>query len=242
MTQKLSVAEIKAVAEAAITAKQTANSARQAADDAGGADEALNTAANAAERASKEASDKADALSQQSIEPGPEDKKAVSKLLKKKAIIDSELRRRGVISDEDDDDEEEVDMDDPNRPLTVGDFNRIEARKAQNTAVQMADAITDIAARDAVKEALKRVVPSGDPAKDFTDAVAIANRERNSKVLDEISRKGPPIRHASGAGAPPRPADAEFVPTDEENRFIKAGWLTLDDVKEARIRAEAQAK
>ncbi len=234
MTQKnLSVEEIKAVAEAAITAKQAATDARKAADEAEGADDALNAAAEAAEQASKAASDKAEALSHQPAPIDTEKPKKVAKLKRKKAIIENELRNLGESADYDEDDDEGDDLDDPERPLTVGDLQRIEARKAQATAVEMAESIEDVVARDAVKAALKRVVPSGDPQKDFADAVSIANREKNSKVLEEIGRRGAPNQHRSGAGAPPKPSEA-FVMTDDEAKFVAAGWLTVDDVKKAR--------
>lgn len=237
--QKLSVEEIKAVAEAAITARQKATDARATATDAGGADEDLNAAATQAEKEAADAIRKAEELSQQPAAPAPDKDKKVKKLKRKQAIIARELKDLGESGDDEEDDEEEDDLDDPDRPVTMGDLHRIEARKAAQTTAQMAEAISDPNARAAVKESLQRVVPSGDSQKDFTDAVAIANREKNSKVLEELARRGPAAHHTSGAGAPARVVD-QFVPTEEEAKFMKLFGLTEADIKGARAKAAQQ--
>lgn len=228
----MTIEEIQAIAAGAIAAKQKATDARAAADEAGGTDEALNAAAETAETESVAATAKAEALSQGPTAAAP-DKKAIDKLKRKKAIISAELRKAGV-EDESDDDDDEDDLDNPDRPLTVGDLQRIKAREASSTAVQMADAVTDTVARDAIKAALKSVVPSGDPQKDFTNAVAIASVAKNNQVLEEIRRKGPQVQHRSGAGAPIKAADEAFVPTEEEAKYMKAFGLSEADVKTAR--------
>lgn len=241
MPQKLSVEEIKAVAEAAITAKQVATDARKAADEAGGTDEDLNAAAQAAEKASSEASAKAESLSQVTPVVDPDKEKKKQKLKRKQAIIARQLSELGETTDEDEDEDDEDELDDPDRPLTVRDLSRLEANKAKKTAVQMAEAIEDPEAAKAVKEALGKVVASGDPIQDFQNAVAIASAAKNSQVLEELRRKGPPVQYRSGAGAPPKPPTPEFVMTEEERRFVSQGWLTEAEVKEAR-KAASQAQ
>lgn len=224
---------MKAVAETAIAAKQKATDARQAATDVGGADDALNTAADTAEREATEAVAKADALSHQPTAVDPEKDKKVQKLKRKQGIIARELEELGAGAADTDDDEDEDDLEDPDRPLTVGDFQRMKAREAAQTTTQMAQAIEDPVARQAVQDALKRVVPSGDPQKDFTDAVAIASRDKNNKILEELARKGPAAQHRSGAGAPIR-QDNKFVPTEEEARFMTKFKLTEAEILKAR--------
>lgn len=229
---------MKAVAEAAVTAKQKATDARKAADEAGGTDEELNALAETAEAESKEASAKADeALSQNRPEVDPDKEKKKAKLKRKQGIIARQLAELGETDTEDEDDEED-DLDDPERPLTVGDLQRIEANKAKKTAAEMARAIEDPEAAKAVEDALKRVIASGDPLKDFQDAVAIASATKNSQVLEEIRRKGPPQRHRSGAGAPPKGPEPEFVMSEEERKFVSQGWLTEAEVKAARKAAQ----
>lgn len=232
MSTKLSVDEIKAIAEIAITTRQTADAAKKAYDDALGSDgeATLKTAYEQAESDAVAAKAKADALSQDGSDP--EKQRKVEKLRRKRQYINDELQNLG---EEDDDDDDEDNQDDLDKPVTRRELQQIKVAEAAKTAIQMADAIPDAVAKAAVKEALKRVVPSGDPQKDFTDAVAIANREKNSKVLEEIARKPAAQQHSSGAGAPPKPQDAEFVPTSDEARFMKPPFnLTKEDILRAR--------
>lgn len=233
MQSKLSVEEIKAVAETAISAK-TAVATAKAALDADPENQTLKSALTTAEAAATDAQTKADALSQSSqLSP-----KQISKMLRKKAIIEKTLQDAGVAADdEDDEDDEDDDLEDEDldKPLTRRDLNRIDKAKASKTAVQMAEAIPDVLARDAVKQALSRVVASGDPEKDFQDAVAIASREKNSKVLEELRRKPTAPQHRSGSGAPARQEGAAFEPTSEEAKFMRPPFnLTEKDIIKAR--------
>lgn len=236
--KKASSEEARAAAETAISARQKATDAKAAAEAAGGADEALNTAQATAEQEATTAEASALALSQSlSTDNDPESKKA--KLLKRRSFIDKDLKALGVdVGDEDEnDDEDEEDLD---KPLTRRDLQAIEAGKARTTAKEMADAITDPLDKDAVLKALALVVPSVDPAKDFQAAVAIANIERNSKILEEIGRK--PITRSSptGTGAPARREEA-FVPTAAEAMFMRQMGLTKEDVLKARAASAKQS-
>lgn len=225
----LSVDEIKAVAEAAITAKHALDAAKKALE-AEPEDQTLKDALTKAEQDATDTQAKADALSQN--ERTPEEQKRLDKMKRKRAIIDRQLRDAGELEEDD------LDLDDDdelNRPVTFGDLQRIEREKATQTAVQMADEIEDSAAKKAVKDALARVVPSGDPQKDYRDAIAIASRDKNNKILEELGRKVIPNQHQSGSGAPPRRADAEFTPTAEEAHFMKPPFnLTKEDILKAR--------
>jgi hypothetical protein len=229
--QNLSVSEIAAIAGMAITTRTAADTAK-AAYDADPEDASLKTAWETAEQAATTAKTEADALSQTPKFTSDQ----IAKMKRKRAIIDNDLRSAGALDDTDDDDDDD-DLDDPNRVVTVGDLQRIEARKAAATAVQMADAIADPVAKAAVKAALGRVQPSGNAEQDFADAVAIANREKNNKVLEELGRRPIPVHHAGGAGAPPRKQDEAFVPTSFEASYMKNFGLTEKDVLEARAQA-----
>lgn len=232
--KNLSVAQIKAIAEKAITTRTAADAAKTA-FDANPTDESLKAAYDTAESAATTAKSEADALSQQTTAFSPEQ---IAKKKRKLAIIQNELRQVGALDDDgDEDDDDADDLDDPDRVVTVKDLQRIETKRASETAAQMADAIPDLEARQAVKDSLARLVPSGDANKDFADAVAIANREKNSKVLEELGRKPLPVQHRSGGGAPPKKPDAEFVPTAYEAGYMKAFKLTKEDVLKARAEA-----
>lgn len=238
---KNSVAEIKAVAEAAITARHTADQAKTAMDAADGADEALNTAYAQAEKLALDAKAKADALSQEDIEDPEAKRKA--KLLRKQKIIGKELAKLGVDEDDDEDDEDDEDDGDidPDKPLTLRDINKIEAKKAQLSVQEMVKTISDAGDQAAVREALKSIVPSGDPAADFKKAVAIANSDRNSKVLQEVARKAAPLTRSTGSGAAPLRTEQEFTPTAAEATYMRAPFnLTKEDLLKARAKAQAQ--
>lgn len=237
MQKQLSVSEIKAVAEAAITARHVADGAK-AALDADPENDTLKTAHVEAERKATEAKTKADALSQDTSQLTPEQ---IAKKKRKLAYISKELRDAGELDDNDDDADVDDDMDDPDRPLTVGDYQRMEAKKANDTAAQMADAIEDPVAKEAVKAALKGVVPTGKPEEDFKRAVAIANIDKNNKVLEEIARRPVPRQHSSGAGGPARQEGGTFEPTAEEAKYMRAFKLTEKDILKARADAQAQS-
>lgn len=230
--KKLSAQEIKAVAEAAITAQQVLTDAR-AAHEADPEDTDLTAALEEAERNATAATAAADALSQDTT-PAPDKNKKVEKLQRRRRIIERQLDELGV----DEDEEEEDDEEDLDKPVTRRDLQRIETQKAAQTAMQMTEQITDADRKAAVVAALKRLVPSGDPQKDFGDAVAIASRERNDAVLVELGRKIAPVRHASGAGAPAKAPETEFVPTAQEAAFMRPPFnLTKAGILDARAAA-----
>lgn len=235
MPKNLSVQEIKAVAEAAITARFVADAAKTQWENVAGSDQeaTLKTAYDQAEQAALDAKTKADALSQTPSHT-PLSQVQIDKKKRKIKILQSELKGAGQ-DDDNDDDEDEDDIEDLDRPLTQRDLQRIEREKATETSLSMAEAITDPVAQQAVKDALARVVASGDPAKDFADAVAIANRDKNNKVLEEMARRRTPVQHASGAGAPLNRPEAEFTPTAIEASYMKHPFnLSKEDILRAR--------
>lgn len=225
---KLSVDEIKAVAETAITTRYAADAA-QTALATNPEDQTLKDAYAIAEQVATQAKQKADALSQQ----GGLTPQQIAKKKRKIAIIQNDLRQAGVstgtaTTDDDDDDD---DADDDDQPLTRGDLKRMRAEEAQQTAVQMAESIADTAAKQAVVAALNDVVPSGNAEEDFKKAVAIANIDRNNKILEEMARKPTVVFHRAGAGAPPPQAEGAFEPTADEARFMRPPFsLTKEQI------------
>lgn len=235
MKPQLSVEEIKAVAEAAITAREAVTIAKAAADAAGGTDEGLNAALGEAERTATDAEQKALALSQNPTFPLTPDKKA-AKLLRRRNIINRELSQLGV----DPEDEEEDEDEDLDKPVTRRELQQMEMGRARTTAQQMAEEISDPLDRAAVLASLDRVVPSGDPTKDFTEAVAIANIARNSKILEEVGRNAGATRNKpTGTGAPPRREEA-FIPTTYEQMFMTKMGLKKEDILKAREKAKSK--
>lgn len=229
----ISVEEIKQIAETAINARNAASTAKKAADDAGGTDEALNTAFSEAERVAKEAESKATALSHKQA-PADDSAKKVNKLKRKREYINLELKELGADDEGDEDDGDDDDEIDDDRPVTHGDLRKMNQKAARESAVSMADAISDEADKAAVKAALAQVVHSGDPEKDFKAAVAIANIERNSKILEEIGRRGVVRRKPTGTGAAPLIEDA-FEPTNMEKMYMRPPFsLSKQDILKTR--------
>lgn len=131
------------------------------------------------------------------------------------------------------------DLDD-DKPLTVKDFRNLQKRDAHQTAIQLAEQLGDDE-RDTVKDILSsRIVPSGDAQRDLKEARAIANADRNAKILEEASRKGIGTRTAAGGSAPAGVED-DFIPTETEARMMQPPY-NLSREKILAIRQKEQAK
>lgn len=231
---KLSEDQVKAAAQTALAAQNEAAAAKTKADEAGGVDPELNKLVTDAQAKATAAELDAADLSQKFTTQ----QKDISKMKAKKADIDRTLRDLGEDDTSEEDVEDEDDLDDPKRPLTVGDLQRINARAAAKTAAELADAVGDSAEAQAIKEALKTDVNptlvASNPQKAFEAARAIVNREKNAKILEEHNRKGKPQIRSSGAGAPPK-VDDDFIPTAEEERYMKGPMaLTKEEIMAAR--------
>lgn len=226
--------KIKAAAEAAIGARAKVVNAKAAADAAGGADEALNIALTDAETNATKL--EADALTLSQTTPTADDiETKKKKLLRKRNFINKDLAELGVdVEDEDDETGEDEDLD---KPVTLRDLQAIEAGKARQTSQQMVETmISDALDRTAVVEALRLIVPSGDPEKDFKAAVAIANIERNSKILEEVARNPVVRNRPTGTGAPANREEV-FTPTPQEQAFMRPPFNLS---KEAVLKARAK--
>lgn len=208
------LAELEAAATAAATA----------AEDAGGADESLNTAAESA----KQAFETAKAPSQDAVkteleriqrkEPKTEAEKAAF-ALKKNAERAKELGLDpatilGVA--------QSPQAEDDNAPVTVGMLKKRDADAAAKTALQLADELTDEHVRELTKHHLQHsIVPSGNPQDDMRKALAIVSTVKNSQILEEFNRKPVASGH-SGAGGPANKPESDFVPTADEAAMMRA--------------------
>lgn len=218
------IAELEAVSAAA----------KQAAEKAGGKDEALNKAAADADSALAAAKEPS-----QAKKPSERDKAEFN--LRKKA---EEARALGIdpsavlgIKPQITLDEELPDS----APLTVGTFRQMQKLDAKKTALDMAEALPEDE-RDKVIEILtNRLVPSGNAQSDFELARSAVSSEHNRMVAEELARSGKPVKTAAGGSSNTRPQD-DFVPTEQEARFMRPPYnMSKDKVLAARKAAEARA-
>jgi exonuclease V gamma subunit len=151
----------------------------------------------------------------------------VDKLLYTKSRIDNQLKELGV------DDEEPEDEDE--KPLTRGEFRKMQAENAIKSSLQLADEIPNETERELLKYHLQNTIRStGDPKQDFELARGLVNAVKNKQILEEVNRKGTPVTHSSGSGAP---AKAEKQPefTKEELGYMKSPFnLSKEQILAAR--------
>lgn len=134
--------------------------------------------------------------------------------------------------------------DDDSKPLTRGEFKKMQQDQAQKSAIQMADNIQDADERELVKTYLQtRIVPSGNPAEDFKFAVAAVNSLKNSEIAGEATRpRGKARPTGSGSGAPAK-HEEHIEPTQEELQAAALAKKTSPkDIEEFVKKARANAK
>ena len=159
----------------------------------------------------------------------------LEKLRHTRASIDAQIAEEEkvngiVISDEDDDD----------KPLTKGDLKRMERDNAKKTALQLADSLEDEDERTNVREALEtRIMPSGNPQKDYNDALNLVNAEKYKQIAS-TKKNGKPTTVPSGTGAP-RKEEEEFIPSELElSAAAMVGKKTPADIKAFVLKARAK--
>lgn len=160
-------------------------------------------------------------------------------LLYTKERVEKQLAELGD-GDENIDSALSEDEGDDSKPLTIGDYKKLQKKDAQKTALQKADAIEDEDDRTLVKHYLQtRIVPSGDPDEDLKFAIAAVNSVKNAQVAQIASQKRVTKRQSSGGGAPAKVED-RFEPTDEELQMAK--FAKAKDVKEFILKARKNAE
>lgn len=209
-----------------------AAAAKQAAEIAGGADEALNKAHEDAEAALRQAK----APSQDGNTRTERDKAAFN--LKKKA---EEARALGIDPAEALGLKPQIKIEDDladDVPLTVGTFRQMQKQDAKKTALQMAEDLPEDE-RDAVTDILRhRIVASGNAEADLSLARAAVNSERNAKIAEELARKGKPRQTAAG-GSADAIREEDFEPTEEEKQFMRPPYsMSKAKIIEARKKAQ----
>lgn len=215
--------------------------AKEAAEKAGGTDEALNKAKTDAEAALATSKTSPDPVAKALEEEQKRNKRTEAEKL------EYTLRKQGVRAKELGLDPAQIlgitptatvdlDDDDDSKPVTRGDLRRIQQENAAKTAIQMADSISDEKERELTKEYLKRVVPSGNPEEDLKFARKAVNADKHGLILEELSRSGRPATHSSGTGGPALGGDnGVFTPTANEAQLMKPPFnLTQADILSAR--------
>lgn len=103
------------------------------------------------------------------------------------------------------------------------------AKETQKTALQLAESVTDEDTREKVKDYLQnRLVPSGNPDDDFRLALGAASASKNKQIVEEMNRYSKPRVVASGSSQPAH-FEEEFVPTEDESRFMKPPYNVSEE-------------
>lgn len=134
----------------------------------------------------------------------------------------------GVASEELEDDE---------KPMTVGQFKKFQQDNASRSALQLADSIESETERELVKFHIQNTIrPTGNPNEDLRLARTLTNAAKNAKIMEESNRKVAPKTYSSGGSA-----DAKYDPvgsqelTKAEQRFLlKPYKMTKEQIIKAR--------
>lgn len=149
------------------------------------------------------------------------------KLLYTKKRVDEQLKELGI--------EDEPLEDEDAKPMTVGDFKKMQAQTATKTALDLANEVSNETERELLKYHLENTIRStGNPQEDFKLAQGLVNSVKNQQILEETLRKPPIKTHGSGSGAPPKDTKQEEF-TTEELSYMKAPFnLTKEQIIAAR--------
>ncbi len=120
-------------------------------------------------------------------------------------------------------------------------YKREQAKSAQETALQMADGISDADVRDLVKQYLNsRIIPSGDPQADFRLAFSAVSALKNKQILEDVNRRTSARVTSSGGSQSAAVADA-FTPTETEAVFMAPPYnISKEKIIEARKKVQAR--
>lgn len=120
-------------------------------------------------------------------------------------------------------------------PMTVGTFREIQKQDAKKTALDLAEQIEDEGERTRVKEILTRLAPSGDAHADLKLARGTVNADKNTQIIEEITRKTDTTKHVTSPGAGGKPPEAHFEPSAEEAVMMRPPYnLTKEEIIKAR--------
>ncbi len=113
-------------------------------------------------------------------------------------------------------------------------LKKIQQENASKTALQQADEITNEVERELVKHHLQNTIRStGVPAEDLKLARALVNAVKNTKIIEETTRKVEPKSHSNSSSVDAK-VEKEVTLTIDEQQLMKVGGLTLKEVVDAR--------
>lgn len=160
---------------------------------------------------------------------------------KKEKLIYTKKRIEEQLSELDGDaPADDVDDDDDDKPLTKGEFKKMQQQNATKTALQLADDIENETERELAKWHLQNTIRStGNPKEDLRLAMNQVNAVKNSKILEELNRKGKPKQNSSGSSAPGKfNDDQEEELTADEMAFMKPPFnMTKDQILKTRTKS-----
>lgn len=106
--------------------------------------------------------------------------------------------------------------------VTVGMLEKMRREQSQKSAIELAEAITDVKERELTIQYLKtRIVPTGDAEDDLRFARQAVNSIKNGQIAEEIARGTTPKNFSSGAGAPPAKTLTTPELTPSEQQFTR---------------------
>lgn len=129
----------------------------------------------------------------------------------------------------------EVETADEDAPVTIGMLKKMQQDTAVKTALNLADEIQSEAERELTKYHIVNTIKStGNPSEDLAMARAIVNAKKNSKIVEELSRKGTAKTHSSASGANANYTDETVELTSTEQLFMKKFGLSKEEILKAR--------
>jgi len=144
----------------------------------------------------------------------------------------------GVTTAEPDPDDEDE------KPLTVGQYRKLEQEKAAQTAtktaLQLADEIENESQRELAKYHLENTIKStGNPKEDLNLALNLVNAVKNQRILEEQARKTPPKTHSNASGVDAINTEVQGELTLAEKVFMgKPFNMTKEQIIKARTPAK----
>lgn len=129
----------------------------------------------------------------------------------------------------------EDDIDEDEKPITIGMWKKMQQETATKTALQIAEDIESDTERELTKYHLENTIKStGNPTEDVNLARAIVNAAKNKQIIEESTRKTEAKTFSSASSAPLK-HEEEVELTKEEMMYTQAPFfLSKDEILAAR--------
>jgi len=155
-------------------------------------------------------------------------KTRTEKLLYTRKRIDEQLKEEGVELEEPEDDD--------SKPMTRGDFKKLQAQTATKSALDLANEVSNETERELLKYHLENTIRStGNPQEDFKLAQSLVNSVKNNQIVEEIQRKPITKSAPTGGGAPARETKPDEELSADEMTFMRPPYnLSKQQILDAR--------